>query len=42
MHIFYRYPITTGTSVLGICFNGGVAIAADTLGTVQFLCMFNN
>ena len=28
----YRYPVTQGTSVLGVSFNGGVALAADTLG----------
>jgi 20S proteasome subunit beta 7 len=27
-------PSVTGTSVLGIKFNGGVVIAADNLGTV--------
>ena len=27
--------MVTGTSVLGITFNGGVMIAADTLGNVQ-------
>ena len=30
----YRYPVTQGTSVLGVCFNGGVALAADTLGNI--------
>lgn len=30
--IFYRQPIVTGTSVLGIKFNGGVMMAADNLG----------
>ena len=32
--IFCRYPVTQGTSVLGVCFNGGVALAADTLGNL--------
>lgn len=27
-----RYPTTTGTSVLGVKFDGGVLMAADTLG----------
>ena len=29
---FSRYPVTTGTSVLGVKFDGGVLMAADTLG----------
>lgn len=29
-----RHPMVTGTSVLGITFDGGVMIAADTLGNV--------
>lgn len=36
------YPITTGASVLGICFNGGVAIAADTLGSYGSLARFRS
>ena len=28
----YRSPIVTGTSVLAIKFDGGIAIAADMLG----------
>lgn len=38
VYLFIRYPITTGTSVLGVCFNGGVAVAADTLGTKLLFC----
>lgn len=34
--IIFRNPIVTGTSVLGIKFEGGVAIAADTLGIVHY------
>ena len=30
--ILIRYPTTTGTSVLGVKFDGGVLLAADTLG----------
>ncbi|KAG1684712.1 Proteasome subunit beta type-4 [Nymphon striatum] len=37
-----RHPITTGTSVLGITFNGGVMIAADTLGSYGSLARFRN
>lgn len=36
------YPITTGTSVLGVCFNGGVALAADTLGSYGSLARFRS
>ena len=32
----FRHPMVTGTSVLGITFNGGVMIAADTLGMSKF------
>eukprot|EP01147_Barroeca_monosierra_P006495 gene6495-9368_t len=35
-------PIVTGTSVLGIKFEGGVAIAADTLGSYGSLARFRN
>ncbi|XP_028391983.1 proteasome subunit beta type-4-like [Dendronephthya gigantea] len=36
------YPVTQGTSVLGVCFDGGVAIAADTLGSYGSLARFRN
>ncbi|XP_069692600.1 proteasome subunit beta type-4 [Periplaneta americana] len=35
-------PITTGTSVLGITFDGGVAIAADILGSYGSLARFRD
>ena len=34
--------MTTGTSVLGIQFEGGVIIAADTLGSYGSLARFRN
>ncbi|CAG2054757.1 unnamed protein product [Timema podura] len=37
-----RAPITTGTSVLGIKFNGGVVIAADILGSYGSLARFRD
>ena len=33
---FTRYPTTTGTSVLGVKFDGGVLMAADTLGQLYY------
>ncbi|KAK6179941.1 hypothetical protein SNE40_012186 [Patella caerulea] len=36
------YPIVTGTSVLGLKFNGGVVIAADMLGSYGSLARFRN
>ncbi|CAB4018932.1 Proteasome subunit beta type-4 [Paramuricea clavata] len=36
------YPVTQGTSVLGVCFNGGVALAADTLGSYGSLARFRS
>ncbi|EDO40407.1 predicted protein [Nematostella vectensis] len=36
------YPTTTGTSVLGIKFNGGVLMAADTLGSYGSLARYRN
>ena len=37
---FYRTPITTGTSVLGTTFDGGIVIAADILGSYGSLARF--
>ncbi|KAJ8895133.1 hypothetical protein PR048_000458 [Dryococelus australis] len=42
MCTFSRAPITTGTSVLGIKFDGGVAIAADILGSYGSLARFRD
>ncbi|KAJ4443872.1 hypothetical protein ANN_05659 [Periplaneta americana] len=39
---YFRAPITTGTSVLGITFDGGVAIAADILGSYGSLARFRD
>ncbi|XP_018020944.2 proteasome subunit beta type-4 [Hyalella azteca] len=36
------YPTTTGTSVIGIVFDGGVMIAADKLGSYGSLARFRN
>lgn len=37
-----KEPITTASSVLGIKFNGGVVIAADTLGSYGTLARFRD
>ena len=37
-----RSPLVTGTSVLGIVFNGGVMIAADMLGSYGSMAMMRN
>uniref|UniRef100_A0A8C6Z0W2 Proteasome subunit beta n=1 Tax=Nothoprocta perdicaria TaxID=30464 RepID=A0A8C6Z0W2_NOTPE len=37
-----RSPMVTGTSVLGVKFDGGVVIAADTLGSYGSLARFRN
>lgn len=39
---FPRSPMVTGTSVLGLKFNGGVMIAADMLGSYGSLARFRN
>lgn len=41
-HLNCRQPITTGTSVIGIKFDGGVVIAADTLVSYGSLASFRN
>ena len=41
-HTRTQVPITTGTSVLGIVFDGGVIIAADTLASYGSLARFRN
>jgi 20S proteasome subunit beta 7 len=33
-------PYVTGTSVLGVCYDGGVMLAADTLGSYGSLARF--
>lgn len=40
--LFFRAPTVTGTSVLGIKFNGGVLIAADMLGSYGSLARYRN
>ena len=37
-----RHPMTTGSSVLGVKFDGGVIIAADTLGSYGSLARYRN
>ena len=37
-----RNPMVTGTSVLGLKFEGGVVIAADMLGSYGSLARFRN
>lgn len=37
-----QYPMTTGTSVLGVKFDGGVILAADTLGSYGSLARYRN
>ena len=39
---FFRHPMTTGSSVLGLKFTGGVMIAADTLGSYGSLARFRD
>ena len=38
----FRQPIVTGTSVIGIKFDGGVLIAADTLGSYGSLARYRD
>lgn len=38
----YHTPVTTSTSVLGLAFDNGVMIAADTLGSYGSLARFKN
>lgn len=37
-----RYPTTTGTSVVGVMFDGGIVLAADKLGSYGSLARFRN
>lgn len=37
-----QYPMTSGSSVLGVKFDGGVVIAADTLGSYGSLARYRN
>lgn len=37
-----RNPSTTGTSVLAVKFDGGVIVAADTLGSYGSMAMFRD
>lgn len=37
-----RYPSTSGTSVVGLVYDGGVMVAADTLGSYGSLARFRN
>lgn len=38
----YRQPITTGTSILGVAFEGGVMLAGDMLGSYGSLAKFRS
>lgn len=38
--VYFRAPVTTGTSVIGVVFDKGVAIAADTLGSYGSLARY--
>ena len=38
----YRYPSTSGTSVVGLIYDGGVMLAADSLGSYGSLARFRN
>lgn len=37
-----REPINTGSSILGVTFNGGVAVAADTLISYGSMARFSD
>jgi len=39
---FTQTPVTTGTSVIAVQFNGGVVVAADTLASYGSLARFRN
>ena len=41
MHNF-RYPITTGTSVISFIYDGGILIAADTKGSYGNMARYIN
>ena len=38
----YRSPVTTGTSVLGLIFDGGVMLAGDMLGSYGSMAKFRS
>lgn len=40
--VLIRSPAVTGTSILGIKYDGGVMLAADTLGTFSKFCAHEN
>lgn len=42
LFFIYSTPLTTGTSVLGLVFNGGVILAADTAGFYGSMMRFND
>lgn len=40
--VYFRAPITTGTSIVALKFNEGVIIAGDMLGSYGSLARFKN
>ena len=38
----YRSPVTTGTSIIGVAFEGGVMLAGDMLGSYGSLAKFRS